>query len=178
LDLKKGHRYLIDACAYLKAQGLNFRCLFVGEGETRAELEDQIQRLNLTDQITLLGLQPRHRVLELLAQADVKALPSISEGIPVSLMEALAMGLPAVATAISGVPELIEDGQTGLLVPARDGQALATAISKLYGAPELGQQLGARGKVKVMEEFNLRISATHLYRLFTKDQVQADISMG
>jgi colanic acid/amylovoran biosynthesis glycosyltransferase len=178
LDREKGHRYLVEACAQLKAQGMNFRCLFVGEGETRAELEAQIQQLNLTDQITLLGLQPRHRVLELLAQADVKVLPSISEGIPVSLMEALALGLPAVATAISGVPELIEDGQTGLLVPVRDVEALATAISKLYRTRKLGQQLGARGRVKVIEEFNLRISAANLYRLFTKDQAQVDISMG
>jgi colanic acid/amylovoran biosynthesis glycosyltransferase len=178
LDREKGHHYLVEACAQLKAQGMNFRCLLVGEGDTRAELEAQIQQLGLTDQIILLGLQPRHRVLELLAQADVKVLPSISEGIPVSLMEALAMGLPAVATAISGVPELIEDGQTGLLVPTCDVQALTTAISKLYRTRNLGQQLGAKGRIKVMEEFNLRISAANLYRLFTKDQAQADLSIG
>jgi glycosyltransferase involved in cell wall biosynthesis len=184
LGRAKGHQYLIEACAQLKAQGLNFRCLLVGDGELRSEIEDQIRQFNLTDQIILLGFQPRDKVRELLAGADLMVLPSIitdkgqKEGIPVALMEGLAMGLPAVATAISGIPELIKDGETGLLAPQRDPQALVEAISKLYHSPALRQQLGAEGRAKVMKEFNLHASAVQLYQLFTQPQLNADIIAG
>ena len=180
----KGHKYLIDAGAQLKAQGLNFRCLLVGDGELRSEIEDQIRQLNLTDQIFVLGFQPRHKVRELLAKADLMVLPSIitdkgqKEGIPVALMEGLATGLPVIATAISGIPELIEDGETGLLVPQRNTQALVEAIYKLYCTPDLRQQLGAKGRAKVMKDFNLQASAAQLYKLFTQPQLKADIAIG
>lgn len=184
LGKAKGHKYLIEACAQLKAQGLNFRCLLVGDGELRAEIEDQIRQFNLTDQILLLGFQPRDKVRELLAGADLMVLPSIitekgqKEGIPVALMEGLATGLPAIATAISGIPELIKDGETGLLAPQRDPQALVEAICKLYHTPALRQQLGAKGRAKVMKEFNLQASAVQLYQLFTQPQLEADIVTG
>lgn len=165
---EKGHKYLIEAGGQLKAQGLNFRCLLVGDGELRSEIEEQIRQLSLTDQIFVLGFQPYHKVRDLLAQADLMVLPSIREGISVALMEGLAAGLPAVATAISGIPELIEDGETGLLVPPRDTQALVEAICKLYYTPDLRQQLGAKGRAKVMKEFNLQTSAAQLYKLFTQ----------
>jgi glycosyltransferase involved in cell wall biosynthesis len=175
LEEKKGHRYLLEACAPLKSQGINFHCLLVGDGEARTEIEAHIRRLNLTDQITVLGFQPRHRVRELLAGADVMVLPSIvtgtgrQEGIPVALMEALAIGLPAIATAISGIPELIEDGETGLLVPERDPQALTRAIIKLYHSRELGPQLGAGGRDKVLKDFNLHTTTAALHQLFSSN---------
>lgn len=180
LKTVKGHRYLIEACAHLRDQGVNFRCLLVGDGETRAEIEAQIRQSNLTDHITLLGFQPRHRICELLAEADVMVLPSIvtnngaKEGIPVALMEALAVGLPAISTAISGIPELIEDGKTGLLVPQYDGQALAEAILRLYQT-DWGEQLAARGRTKVLEEFNLRTNAARLHELLSRELSQIDI---
>lgn len=171
----KGHPYLIEACAQLKAQGVQFRCLLVGEGEDRPQIEAQIAQLGLSDQVTLLGHQPRKRVSELLAQADVMVLPSIKvasgkqEGIPVALMEALATELPVVATSISGIPELIEDGRSGLLVPERDSTALAQALLKLHNDPMLGKQLGAAGREKVLHEFNLLQNTAVLYHLLVQD---------
>jgi glycosyltransferase involved in cell wall biosynthesis len=171
----KGHPYLVDACAALKERGLDFRCLCIGEGEDRPQIEAQIARLGLGDEVQLLGQQPRNRVTAILAQADVMVLPSVvtasgkKEGIPVALMEALATELPVVATAISGIPELVEDGVTGLLAPARDAPALATALQRLYHDPALGQRLGAAGRVKVLREFNLHTNSAALYTLLAQD---------
>jgi glycosyltransferase involved in cell wall biosynthesis len=171
----KGHPYLVDACAELKAAGLNFRCLCVGEGEDRPQIEAQIARLGLQSHVLLLGQRPRGQVSELLAQADVMVLPSVvtasgkKEGIPVALMEALATELPVVATAISGIPELIEDGKTGLLAPERDAHALAAALQRLYDDPELGKQFGAAGREKVLREFNLQANTALLSNLLAQD---------
>ncbi|MHB8874311.1 MAG: glycosyltransferase [Myxococcaceae bacterium] len=155
----KGHRFLIEACGRLKARGLRFRCLLVGEGVERRRIEAQIAKAGLTE-IELLGHQPQDKVNELLAFADLSVLPSITtsygkmEGVPVSLMEAMSKEIPVVATAISGVPELVEDGRTGFLVPQRDPEALATAIEKLAKDPELARKLGAAGRQTVLERFD------------------------
>lgn len=132
----KGQRYLIDACARLRDRRIPFRCLLVGEGDDRPRLEEQIRQLELEQQVTLMGALPRHRVSEVVRQADVVALPSVvmpngkMEGIPMALMEALASEVPVVATSISGIPELVHDGETGLLVPQRDAAALADALAR------------------------------------------------
>ncbi len=171
----KGIPYLIEACAHLKAEGIEFRCLLIGEGEDRPQIENQIARLGLDNEVVLLGHQPRSQVQHWLGQADVMVMSSIvtssgkQEGIPVALMEALAMELPVVATAISGIPELINSEQTGLLVPERDGRALATALLRLYHSPSFGRQLGSAGRVKVLEEFNLLKNTESLFDLLTRD---------
>ncbi len=171
----KGHPYLIEACRQLKEQGIAFRCLLVGEGEDRPQLEALIAELGLEADVLLLGQQPRDRVSVLAAEADVMVLPSVTtrsgkqEGIPVALMEALATALTVVATAISGIPELIEDGCTGLLVPERDGTALASALLRLYQDPALGRQLGTAGREKVLREFNLHTNTAALYQLLERD---------
>jgi colanic acid/amylovoran biosynthesis glycosyltransferase len=170
----KGHSYLLEACAQLREAGMSFRCLCVGEGEHRPQLEAQIAELGLQQQVLLLGRQPRERVSALLAEADVAVQPSVvtasgkMEGIPVALMEALACGLPAVATRISGIPELIRDGETGLLVPERDSAALAEALLRLQRDPALGERLGAAGRELVEREFSLRANAARLRALIER----------
>ncbi len=171
----KGQRYLIDACDVLHQRGVPFQCLLVGEGEDRPHLEAQIRRLGLTDRVRLLGAQPRHNVSELLQQVDALALPSVvmpngkMEGIPVALMEALAAEIPVVATAISGIPELVRDGETGLLVPERDAAALAEALLRLYTDRDLGRRLASAGRQLVLREFNLEHSVAQLRALFERD---------
>ncbi|MFO7166529.1 MAG: glycosyltransferase [Chloroflexota bacterium] len=171
----KGHAYLLEACARLKAAGQPFRCLLVGEGELRAALTAQIERLGLAEEVELLGRQPRHRVSALMAEADVMVLPSVTtgsgkrEGIPVALMEALACELPVVATAISGVPELVIHNQTGLLVPERDAAALADALLLLCRDAELGRRLGRAGREHVLRHYNLRRNAEALRALLQRD---------
>lgn len=171
----KGHPYLIEACAQLKARGLDFRCLLIGQGEDRPQIEEQIQRLGLSEQVLVLGPQPRNKVSEYVAAADVVVLPSIvtsygkQEGIPVALMEALASEKPVVATAISGIPELIEHERSGLLVPERDATALAEALARLHDDPELGQRLGVAGRETVLREFDLNRNTALLHNLLLQD---------
>lgn len=176
LEAYKGHAYLLEACARLKAAGQRFHCLLVGEGELRAPLEAQVARLGLAGEVALLGRQPRERVGELMAQADVMVLPSVidadgkREGIPVALMEALACELPVVATAISGVPELVVHERTGLLVPERDAAALAAALLRLCRDEALGRRLGAAGRAHVVEHFNLATNTAALHALFARGE--------
>lgn len=171
----KGHPYLIESCAQLKARGLHFRCLLIGQGEDRPQIEAQIQRLGLSEQVLVLGPQPRNKVSQYVATADVVVLPSIvtrygkQEGIPVALMEALASEKPVVATAISGIPELIEHEHSGLLVPERDATALADALARLHGDPELGERLGAAGRETVLREFDLKRNTELLHGLLLHD---------
>lgn len=166
----KGHRYLLEACALLTAQGMEFRCDFVGEGPGREEIRRQIETAGLGDRVTLHGSQPRTKVLEMMRECDVVVLPSIldrhgrREGIPVTLMEAMACELPVVSSRLSGIPELVEDGKTGILTAPGDSEALAAAFQALQ-SQELRQRYGEEGRRKVISEFDLRKSAGRLAAL-------------
>jgi colanic acid/amylovoran biosynthesis glycosyltransferase len=172
LQPQKGHRFLVEACRRLVAAGVDLRCLLVGDGETRQQLVAQIADAGLDGRVVLLGQQPRHRVIELLGSADVVAQPSVvldsgkMEGIPVALMEAMAMERPVVATAISGVPELVRDGLTGVVVPAGDPDALTAALRQLHDDPAASAALGRAARELVMAEFDLRTSALRLAGMF------------
>jgi colanic acid/amylovoran biosynthesis glycosyltransferase len=167
----KGHRYLIDACAELAARGVRFQLLCAGEGEERESLERQIRERGLEDKVKLLGAKSQREVRELIATASAMVLPSVitgygkMEGIPVALMEALASELPVVATAISGIPELVEDGVTGLTVPQRDPRALASAIERVLADPEAAARMARSGRERVEREFSLERNTARLAEL-------------
>ncbi len=127
--------------------------LIVGEGPDRAALEAEIRRLGIGDRVRLVG--ERRDVPELLAGADLFVLPSASEGMPVSVLEAMAAGLPVVGSRVGGVPELVVDGETGLLVEPGDPEALAAAIGRLVADPELRRQLGDAGRERAQRRFAL-----------------------
>ena len=171
LEEKKGQTYLIEACRILKGRGLNFACHLIGDGDCRPALEAQVARDGLGDVVRLAGGRPRDEVLKMLATADVVALPSIRtksgkmEGIPVALMEPLACEVPVVSTRTSGIPELVEEGVTGLLVPPENPQALADALERLAHDPELGRRMGRAGREKVLREFDLTDNTARLAQL-------------
>jgi colanic acid/amylovoran biosynthesis glycosyltransferase len=166
----KGQTYLVEACRLLAAEGIDVVCELVGDGSDRGGLARQIAAAGLSDRVTLAGARSREEVAASLAAADVVATPSVPtkagkrEGIPVVLMEALACGVPVVATAISGIPELVEHERTGLLVPPRDAGALARALRRLHDDEVLGRELGAVGREKVLREFDARLNAARLAR--------------
>ncbi len=170
----KGQRFLLDACALLAQQGVDFRCRIIGGGEERAALERQIAALGLGEQVFLLGAQPQDEVARLLPSAHCYVQPSIvtpsgkMEGIPVALMEALACSLPVVATAISGIPELVRAEQTGLLVPPADPAALAQALLALRDDPSRAARLGEAGRALVLAEWELRANVARLAALFER----------
>ena len=127
--------------------------MFVGEGELRSTLHRMAIDLGVERACRFMGV--REDIADILAAADVVVLPSLSEGFPFVLLEALAMGCPVVASRVNGIPELIEDHKTGLLVPARDPHALMVAIREMLSDPIAAVKMGAEGRAVVRERFTV-----------------------
>lgn len=171
----KGLPYLIEACRILRDEGLDFECNLVGHGPMHDELAALIRDRNLGDRVQLIGPQPEEEVAKMMREASLFVLPSIvdkdgmMEGIPVALMEAMATGRAVVSTTTAGIPELVDDGVSGLLVAPQDPPALANAIRTLLLDPARARQMGARGQEKVRAEFDLTQSAEQLLRLTDRE---------
>lgn len=157
----KGLPVLIEACRILRDEGVLFRCDVLGTGPMKEELEQLIRSSGVENVIHLLGAKPEHVVAEMMGEATLFVLPSIiaadgqMEGIPVALMEAMASSRAVVSTSIAGIPELVESGVNGLLVPPGDARALAAAIRSLLEDRERAREMGRRGQEKVRGEFTL-----------------------
>jgi glycosyltransferase involved in cell wall biosynthesis len=150
---------LVRALARLRRG--TFRASLVGDGPDRSMIEAELARLGLSDAVVLLG--DRSDVPDLLARADVFVCSSRSEGMPVSILEAMAAGLPVVASSVGGVPELVDDGRTGFLVRPGEAVALADALALLVGDPVLRERLGAASHREALERFDLsRFRAAHV----------------
>ncbi len=168
----KGQTYLVQACRLLKDRGIDFRCHFVGDGPDQDALVKQADQLGVRDQIEFHGRRTRPEVVTLLRAADVVVTPSVPsrdgrrEGIPVVLMEAMGSGLPVIASDLSGIPELVEDGVSGYLVAPGDAQGIANATERLYRDATLRHHLGRAGRQRVMRHFNLRVNAAMLVERF------------
>jgi colanic acid/amylovoran biosynthesis glycosyltransferase len=171
LQERKGHQFLLEACRAIRYQVPGLRCVLVGDGPTKRALEALIRNLDLAETVSMLGWRPHHETLDLVRGADVMVLPSTRiangsmEGIPVALIEGMAAGLPVIGTRLSGIPELIDDGTTGLLVAERDAMALADAIVRLAGDAALRKRLGAAARKRVQEEYSRRTNVGHLVQL-------------
>jgi colanic acid/amylovoran biosynthesis glycosyltransferase len=169
---KKGFDVLIRACDLLRADGVRFRCLIVGKGELAHDLQTLIDALALEQHVELAGALPREKLLELFPRASVVAAPCVvgsdgnREGLPTVLTEAMALKVPVVATAVTGIPELVEDGRTGLVVPERDPAALAAAIRRLIQEPETARRLAEAGRARVERDFDLHENVRELRTLF------------
>lgn len=167
----KGLPVLLEACRRLIDDGVRLRCDVVGEGPMRPHLERMICDLDLQDHVRLLGAKPQHEVRRLLAERPIFVLSSIvlrdgwMEGIPVALMEAMASGAAVVTSRISGIPELVEHGVSGLLVEPGDSAALAGAIRELASASVVQRRLGATGRARVDAEFRLDDTVSALLAL-------------
>jgi glycosyltransferase involved in cell wall biosynthesis len=172
----KGHTYLIEACHILKESGIDFKCYLVGSGPFKAQLNQQIIKRKLQDHVIFYGQLTRQDVANILKSADVSVLPSIPtssgrrEGIPVVLMEAMASCTPVIASNISGIPELVHDGENGLLVPPKDPVALANAIKKLYNNEDLCTKLGEAGRETIRHKFDLYKNAKELVNTIEESQ--------
>ena len=172
---KKGHEYLIDACALLAQKGYQFQCSIVGTGPLLESLQARVNHYKLQCQVTLLGAKKQAQVLELYRRSDIFALACVvakngdRDGMPYVLIEAMAMQLPVVATPVTGIPELVRDGENGLLVPERDVAALAQALERLIQDEPLRRELGRRGRETVINDFDIRQTAAKLAAIFHKD---------
>lgn len=162
----KGQQVLIAAVDRLVREGRRVRLRLIGDGPDRAALEAEVARRELSEHVIFTGAVNQDRIREFYAQADVFALASFAEGIPVVLMEAMAMEIPCVSTCITGIPELIRPGQDGLLVPPSDEKELAKALARLMDEPELRAELGQAGRQRVESKYNLERNIGRLAEIF------------
>lgn len=161
IDSLKGHDTLLHALAQLRDQQVPLTMLIVGDGAERANRERLAEELGLdAGLVRFLGF--RSDVREILAASDLFVLPSLTEGLPLSVLEAMSQGLPTIATRVGGIPELIHDGQHGLLVPPNDREALAQALARLASSPDRRQILGAAAFERARDEFSFD-AMTHAY---------------
>lgn len=154
---------VVEAVAILRTRGIKVCYRIVGDGPARSELEEQVAAANLGDVVQLLGPLPEEKVIELLEATDVFVLASTAEPLGVALMEAMAMEVPVVATNAGGVPELVDDQVSGLLVPPKEPLALANSIEQLVRDAGLRRRLGIAGRRKVVDNFDSRKCAKRLF---------------
>ncbi|MEX0786575.1 MAG: glycosyltransferase family 4 protein [Dehalococcoidia bacterium] len=171
---KKGFPDLFQACRLLRDRGIAFRCLVVGDGKARAALEQAVQACDVSDVVSLPGAASQEELARLYRQATAFVLPcrvlddGDRDGIPNVILEAMASGLPVVATSVSGIPEAIDSGRSGLLVPERNPEELAGAIELLLRDEALRERLGAEARRRVVRDFDPARNARLLAELFAE----------
>jgi glycosyltransferase involved in cell wall biosynthesis len=159
----KGQAILLEALAQLKNDGVFVTLTMVGMGPDHESLRNYAERLGIGLQVTFTGAVDQDHILDYYKAADIFVLPSFAEGLPVVLMEAMAMEIACITTAITGVPELILNGQNGLLVPASDSEGLTKAIRLLVSDSDLRQQLGKAGRQTVLADYDLYKNVRVIY---------------
>lgn len=169
---KKGFADLIEACAILAGYGLAFRCQIIGTGPLDGDLRAQIERLGLQGHVQLTGPLPRSEVIKRVQDAAVLAAPSVvasdnnQDGLPMVLLEAMALGTPCVSTNVTGIPEVLHDGETGLMVGQHDPPGLAAAFERLLTDPALRAQLSGQARHLVEAEFDIQRTTRQLRTIF------------
>jgi glycosyltransferase involved in cell wall biosynthesis/O-antigen ligase len=164
----KGQLLLLEAVAELAAEGHEIQLVLVGDGPMRQQLERAARDLEIDDQVEITGALGHPEVVDRVSCADVFCLPSFAEGVPVALMEAMALGVPILTTRVMGIPELVEDEISGLLVAPGTKSELVTKLRRLIEDPLLREALGKAGRQRVESEFSLQHSATQLFEIFER----------
>lgn len=155
LEPVKNHFLLLQACVLLQSRKVRFHCVLLGDGMTRDSVLAERARLGLEGVVTMPGAVEQEEVRTWLRMAAVAVLPSHSEGMPVSLMEAAACGVPVVATTVGGIPEIVTDRETGRLTPPGDVDAMADALQELLLSPELRERMGRAARAKAVGRFSV-----------------------
>jgi colanic acid/amylovoran biosynthesis glycosyltransferase len=183
---EKGHAVLLEAMVLLAERGQIVNLILAGDGPSRPTLERLAKRLGVASRVSFPGAVGQEDIHALYAGASIFCLPSFAEGVPGVLMEAMAMRLPVVSTRITGIPELIEEGRTGLLVSPGRPDELADALEQLLIDPALRREMGLSAREKVVRAFNVDRSAEQLYALFASqlspvshgDGIESPVDMG
>jgi glycosyltransferase involved in cell wall biosynthesis len=179
---KKGFADLIDACAVLARRGCAFSCRIIGNGVLKADLQAQLERLGLQGRVELVGPRPQNEVVKEVQSAAVLAAPCIvgkdgdRDGLPNVIQEALALGTPVVSTDVTGIPEVVRDGETGLQVPQQDPSALATALERLLTDCELRVELASRARRFMEAEFDIHRNTARRRAVFQAVVDQANMA--
>jgi glycosyltransferase involved in cell wall biosynthesis len=166
LSLEKGHEVFLQALALIAKSHPDIRGLIVGDGPLEGPLRQRVHELGLTTHVIFTG--HRSQLADVYAATDVLVISSFTEGIPNVLLEAFAYGKPAVATAVGGVPEVLEDGRTGSLVEVGDHQAIARQVVRLLDEPRLRQQMGAAARAAIEQRFSFENRTKALEQLYNR----------
>ena len=173
---KKGFSDLITACSFLAEWGRNFRCEIIGTGPLEQELADLIARHRLEGRVVLVGPRPRNEIIERVSRACVFAAPCViasdgnRDGLPTALLEAMALGTPCVSTDVTGIPEVLRDGETGLVVRSGAPADLALSLARLLGDPELRVRLARAARRLIEGEFDVELNAARLREVFYSER--------
>lgn len=168
----KGFHHLIEACAKLDEAGIDYECCIIGEGPWREQLEKMAHDLGVIERVEFAGVQTQEEVKRRLQASDVFALPCIvddkgaSDILPTVITESMACSLPIVSTNLVGVPEMVDDGETGILVESGDAEAFAEALKRLAGNRDLARTMGKAGREKALRVFELEITSGQLAQKF------------
>ncbi len=163
---QKGHRFLLEALGILREKGLYPKVLMIGLGPLMKEITDQAAEMSLQEQVMIRPAVPHDELMYLVQAADALVLPSLHEGLPLVVGEAMALERPVLATCVDGVKELVEDGVSGLHVPPGDPAALAGAIARLMRKPDLRKSLGRAGRERILTKFNIDVAAEQWEKFF------------
>jgi glycosyltransferase involved in cell wall biosynthesis len=169
---KKGFCDLVYACAMLARKGIDFRCLIIGAGEEEGKLRETIERLGLTGTVELMGPKPQCEVKQYVSSAAVFAAPCVvgsdgnRDGLPTVLLEAMALGTPCISTDVTGIPEVLRDGKTGLMVPQHNPAKLAEAIERLLNDPQLRVNIARSARRLIEDEFSIDRNSVRIRALF------------
>lgn len=171
---KKGYDFLLRACKLLADSGLDFHLTLAGDGPRAGQLKRLAARLGLTGLVSFPGFVPYDKVSDLFTETDVFLMPSIvhssgdRDGIPTVIMEALMHRVPVIATDVSGIAEVIEDGNTGLLIPEKDAPAIASAVRRVTGDRDAALSMARRGRDRVMEQFDPERNHSKVLELYER----------
>jgi glycosyltransferase involved in cell wall biosynthesis len=174
LSPEKGQAGLLEAFAKVAVEQ-DLELLLVGDGPDRAQLEDRATALGITTQVTFAGRCGEKATLAQIAASDVLVLPSFMEGLPIVLMEAMALGTPVIASRVAGVPELVVDGESGLLFTPSDWDGLADCLRRLSSDQALRERLAAGARSAVRDHFDIRHSAQVMVELFEHESDSVDV---
>jgi len=180
---KKGFSYLLDASALMRAKGIPFRCEIVGGGELEADLQEQVNKLDLGGHVTLCGAMSQSDVKQKIRQARLLAAPCVHaenndrDGLPTILLESMALGTPCISTPVTGIPEVLKPGETGLMVAERDANALADACERLLTDQQLCTELALNGRRLIEDQFDINKNAAEIRALFSS-MSGVDLSRG
>jgi glycosyltransferase involved in cell wall biosynthesis len=176
---KKGFDDLIEACALLRDSGIQFQCKIIGGGECQPALRRKIDQLSVGDLVQLVGSRPLSDVQQSVREAAVIAVPCVTastgdrDGLPMVLLEAMALGTPAVATSVTGIPEVVRHEETGLLIPERRPPQLAAALQRLLDDADLRVKLATAARGFIERQFDIHRNSAQLRDFFTASHCAA-----
>ena len=178
---KKGLNILVDACDILAQRNVDFHCSIIGKGELKFELLEQIKEKNLQDKVELTGALPRTQSLQKFYEASIFAAPAIvandgnRDGLPTSILEAMALGVPCISTDVTGIPEVLTNNKTGIIVPQNNSVELANAIEKLLSDSKLSISISENARKLIESNFDISKNSANIREIFAQNVVSKEV---